>query len=589
MLLKVNGRDKQVGAGARLSEVIAGEPYTPGATLAVTRSTSSIQKETSEFEVVMSKGSFVIRLNDSPFAEVWRQNLAQIVGSGVRWQSLKVMAMGSFPTELEVDRERYHHSKNDCFFALGGFDNRSTYIMIAKVDHDGGYGVKDGRFGRVTRGRHLLREIKEGERILDIRPVVLQMSEKDAFATTGLDLVLEEGMAVDTYVHVDLDRRSPVSCEQLLVVSGDQRLNVTDRTFTYSGNSDRMDVSLVREHVEVREEGDVTVRSEGSFTGRVYFYRKRRQLSSAHNHVGKVTLGQELLRLAPQGSHITLLTTPSRIMTVGMTQGEAGRFLQARGLRQRRTGLTTDEAVVAEQEPELTMEIKDGEEVETFGVSPEKITVWELDDVHSPRTSHYVRKMTGLDHKPVGTLKVFFAFPDMPMITFYGNAKEASVLLPENPFGEESPRGQAAVTNMSRPNRGTIGIRLEGSPEFGPTGEERYGSNAFGMVLSDLNVMLKDVHDGDIIYLRERKADEEVAPVAPAPATRPMLDLDEIAEIARQAEFTEHAPPPGPFQGASTEASKKKGTRKASPKKETVKREATKKGGRPRAKTPKQE
>ncbi|NLT36995.1 MAG: methanogenesis marker 3 protein [Methanomassiliicoccus sp.] len=584
MLLKVNGKDKQVGEEARLSEAIAGEPYTPGAVIAVTRSTSSIQKETSEFEVVLSKGSFVIRLNDSRFAEVWRQNIGQIVGSSVRWQSTKVMAMGSFPTDLEVDRERYRYSKHDCYFSLGGFDNRTTYVMISKIDHEGSYGTKDGRFGRVTRGRHLIKEIDEGEVIKDIRPVVLELSEKDAIATTDLDLKLEEGMAVDTYVHVDLDPLSPVSCEQLLVISGEQRLDITDRTSTYSANSKRMDVSLVHEHVAVREEGDVTVRSEGSFTGRVYFYRRRRQLSPFHNHTGKVTLGLELLRLAPQGTFVTILTTPSRIMSVGMTQGEAGKFLESRGLRQKRTGLTGDDDVVAEQEPELTMEIRPGDEVETFGVRADKISVWELDDVNAPRTAHYVRKMTGLDHKPVGTMKVFFAHPEMPMITFFGNVKEASVLMPENPFGEESPRGQVAVTNMSRPNRGTIGIRLERSAEFGPTGEERYGSNVFGNILSDLSHMLKDVHDGDIIYLRERKEGEEIKTAA-APAPKPAFDLDEIAEIARQAEFAQHAPPPGPFQGGSAESSRKK----TGAEKGTAKKETAKKGGRPRAKRPKPE
>ena len=53
-------------------------------------------------------------------------------GSTVRWQSLKVMAMGSFPTDLEVDRERYRYSKYDCYFSLGGFDNRTTYVMVPR-------------------------------------------------------------------------------------------------------------------------------------------------------------------------------------------------------------------------------------------------------------------------------------------------------------------------------------------------------------------------------------------------------------------------------------------------------------------------
>jgi len=579
MFLKVNGKEKEVSENARLGEVIAGEPYEPGAMLAVTRSASSIQKETNEFELVTSKGSLFLRLNGSEFADRWRELVPQIIGSTVRWQSSKVLAVGSFPTTLEVDRGRYHYSKYDCYFSLGGFDNRSTYVMIAKIDHDGTYGTAEGKIGRITRGRHLLQEIDEGEKIIDIRPVVLELSEKDSFATNDLDLRLEDGMSVETCVRITLDRRSPISCEQFLVVAGSGRLDITDRTATYSANSKRMDVTLVPEHVEVRQEGDVTVRHEGAFTGRIYFYRKRRQLSPAHNLVGKVTAGHELIRLAPQGSYVTILTNPTRIMTIGMTQKDAQAFLEARGLKQKRTGLTDDTALVGEQEPELTMEIPDGAEVETFGVLPEKVSVWEFDDERAPKTSHYMRKMTGLDHKPIGTMKVFFTYPDMPMITFVGNAKEAAVLLPENPFEDDSPRGQVGVTNMSRPNRGTIGIRLEASPEFGPTGEERYGTNVAGRILSDIGVLMKDIKDGDIIYLRERRPGEEFKPQEAEAPTKQELSLDEISEIARMAEFVEHAPPAGPFQGAAGET----GERKASDKKKE------KKGGRPRAKRPKQE
>ena len=580
MLLKVNGKDKEVSAGARLAEAVAGEPYTLGAMVAITRSTSSIQKATNEFELVTSKGSLFFHLNGSEFAEAWRKMVPQMIGSTIRWQSSKLLAIGSFPSSLEVHRGEFHYSRYDCYFALGGFDNRTTYMMIAKVDHDGINGVRDGRFARVTRGRYLLTQFEEGEKVLEIRPVVLELSDKDAFSSNDMDLPLEEGMVVDTFVHVDLDPRSPISCEQFLVVTGSGKLMITDHTSTYAGNSSRMDVTLIPEHVEVRNEGDVTVRHQGSFTGRVYFYLKRRQLSPAHNRVARITSGQELIKLAPLGSTVTIISNPSRVMTIGMTQIEAREFLEARGLKQRRTGLGDDLALVVEQEPELTMEIRDGSEVETFGVLPEKVAVWDLDDANAPRSSHYIRKLTGIDHKPIGTMKVFFTYLDMPMITFVGNAKEASVLLPENPFVGESPRGQIAVTNMSRPNRGTIGIRLEGSSEFGPTGEERYGTNVAGTVASDLETLVSGIKDGDIVYLRERRSGEEFKTSA-APAKRAEVTLDEIAEIARQAEFMEHAPPSSPFLGASGET----GERSTPSKEKGIK----KKGGRPRAKRPKPE
>jgi putative methanogenesis marker protein 3 len=553
MWIRLNGRDVEVAEGTTLGDAIKGEPYLEGTQIALTRPASSIQKGTSEFEVSTPRGSFVIRIDGSEHARRFRELAPQLAGTTLRWKSSKVMAYGSFPTDLEVSRDRHEYSRYDCFFTLGGFDNNSTYIMISRLDQSGAYGVagNGGKFGKVTRGRFLLDRLREGDPILDIRPVVLELSETDAFLTTDLSTVLEDGMAVDTHVSVDLDRSSPIGCEQFLVVVGDGRLRITDRTETYSANSQRMDVTLVPENATVREVGDVTVRNSGTGTGRIYFYRERRQLSPNHSHVGKVTNGLGIVRMAHQGSEVTVVPNPSRIMSIGMTQAEAGEFLAAAGMVQKRTGLKDDDAIVAEQEPELTMEMRPGSEVETLGIRRDQVVLWEADDEGSPVTSHYVRKMTGLDHKPIGTMKVHFTFEGMPMITFVGNPSEAAVLLPEKSFSEEgSFRGQLAVTNMSRPNRGSIGIRLEDSEEFGPTGEEAYGTNVAGRIVSDLELMMKDIKDGDIIYIKESRRPG----AAPGP-------------VAHEAQ--------GPVEAPAAEGEEAEPPRK--------------KGGRPRAKRSKQE
>jgi len=95
------------------------------------------------------------------------------------------------------------------------------------------------------------------------------------------------------------------------------------------------------------------------------------------------------------------------------------------------------------------------------------------------------------------------------MITFEGNPREAADLIPEATFENVSARGDLGVTNMSRPNRGLIGIRLEESEEFGPTGEERYGTNIVGKLVSDLERLMDEVKDGDILYFRERKVEKK--------------------------------------------------------------------------------
>jgi putative methanogenesis marker protein 3 len=255
----------------------------------------------------------------------------------------------------------------------------------------------------------------------------------------------------------------------------------------------------------------VTVRHAGLGMGRIYFYKTRRQISPSHTRIGTVSKGLELLRAAPQGSKLTLITEPRRIMTIGMTQSEGQSFLDGFGLTQKRNGDSADDAIIVEQEPELTMEALHESVIETLGIRPEKINDIIIETEKAPQTARYVRKMIGLSHKPIGTMKVHFTFPDMPLITFDGNFGEAGSLVPENEFKEMSLRGEMAVTNMSRPNRGLIGIRLEGSDEFGPTGEERYGSNLFGKVASDLGRLIEGLHDGDIIYVREVKAEPPAA------------------------------------------------------------------------------
>lgn len=505
MIVKVNGEPLEAKEGSSLGDVLKGRPYQKGCFVAVIRSADLVKKETSEFEISTPKGRMILHLNDTAFASVFRRALDQISGKSVRWRTSKVLAVGAFPTDVKVSRGKHHYSRYDCFFTLGGFDNRTTYIMISRLDHDGEYGVEGGVFGRITIGRHVLQILDEGDRILEIKPVVLEMSAKDAFITNDMRMKVTDGMSIESYVGVKLNKNSPVNCEHFLVVTEKGTLPVTDRTETYVACSSNMDVSLVPEVISVRDEDSVTVRHEGAGMGRIYLYKVRRQLAPTHSNIGTVTKGKELLRLIPESKDLTIIPEPTRIMSIGMTQSDGQRFLEAAGLVQARKGEVGDDAMVVEQEPELTVEALAMKEVETLGVSAERINDLTFDDEKAPKTAHYIRKMTGLDHKPIGTMKVHFTYPDMPLVTFEGNAKEALDLVPEGTFGKESGKGEVAVTNMSRPNRGLIGLRLQASNEFGPTGEERYGTNVVGQIVSDVDQLMKDLKDGDVVYVREVK------------------------------------------------------------------------------------
>ena len=184
-----------------------------------------------------------------------------------------------------------------------------------------------------------------------------------------------------------------------------------------------------------------------------------------------------------------------------MTQAEGEEFLKSRGIKQVRVGDTSDDAIIAEQTPERTLTALSAGEVETLGVPRDRVFKIKLTD-KDPEGTHYFRKITGLSHKPIGSMKVQFTFEGLPMVTFYGDEMKGKNLYPTQPFKKVS-RGDIGLTNQARPHRGLIGIRLEASKDFGPTGEEAYGPNIIGKVDDDLDRMMDGLSEESIVYITE--------------------------------------------------------------------------------------
>lgn len=502
MIVTVNGKEKKLKAGSTLKTAISGEPYQKGSLIAVHLSEEKLVTETSDFSIETERGSMVLHLNDSPEAALWKRELiGRMSGINTRWVTHDIIAFGSFPTDIQVDRSEHMYRTYDCFLALGGFDNHTTYMMIARDDHSGCYGAGSGIIGRITVGRHIMDMMKEGDRIVSVRPMMSETSTENVKITDDLSFKLEDGYRVETCLRIKLDETSPESAEHALILSSGGSMNISQSTGSFIACTDDMDVRIPKEDCGVRDVGTVSVRHDGVGTGRLYIYKERRQLSQQHNTAGKVSSGLALLEHAAAGSKLTVATEPARALSVGMTQAEGCRFLEAAGIKQVRTGDTSDDAIIAEQTPEHTIiALREGE-VETFGVPRDRVFKVKLSD-KDPLSLHYFRKVTGLSHKPVGILKVQFTFEGLPMVTFYGDEERGKSLYPQDPF-KKVKRGDIGLTNQARPHHGLIGIRLEDSKEYGPTGEEPYGTNIVGSFVDDLDRLMDGLEEDAVVYITE--------------------------------------------------------------------------------------
>ena len=504
MKVIVNGKEKNLPDKATLKDALEGEHYVKGTLVSVHMSTERLVKESEDFEIVTDQGNIVIHLDEGRDAEIWRSMIPKMSDLSLRWATEKIDAFGSFATDIPPEKKERMYRRYDCFFSLGGNDNQTTYFMIAKDDHKWTYGAGAGRIGRITKGRHVLMMFQEGDRIIEVKPLVSEETSDNVIVTTDMKQKLEDGYRVDTHVAVELDQSSPESAEHLLILASKGYINISDATGSYAACSDDQDITIAEEDKKVRDKGIVTVRSQGVGLGRILFYRERRQLSQSHNCAGKVIGGYPIISMARAGDTVSVVMEPPRLLSVGMTQKEATKFLESRGVKQKRTGDTSDDAIVVEQTPERTIDALKAGEVETFAVKKEKIFRISLNRAKSPLSVHYFEKVTGLSHKPIGMLKVFFTFDEMPMITFEGDKSRAHTLYPDDPF-KKCKRGDIGVTNQVRPQAGMIGIRLVDDKTYGPTGEEGYGTNIFGRFEDDLDRFMKDVDDEQVVYITEEK------------------------------------------------------------------------------------
>jgi putative methanogenesis marker protein 3 len=511
MLVKVNGDEIELPDGSTIKDAINASkaPYIEGCVLGVVKGKEEVERHVNKYSFKTTRGSIIIELlPDCPpsLLETWKNQYKEFENLRIRWTTTNEVALGPITTDLTPTRDEHEYHTWDVILSLSGFTAEATHIILSKENHRAVYGApadNKGVFARVVGGKKTIMEITDDDVVKSVKPVVERKSIIKSAAITKLETVVSEGNEIFTYVLVVPSNKSPSSVEHLYALSEKGELHVDYESDSFVGFYGLQGLEKEPEYIDQRRRGTVTLRNKGTGIGRIYVYREDRVSTPTHTIIGHITKGIQLIDIAGNDDRITVKIIPERIMTLSMTQKEAGELLKSRGIEQIREGSEDDDAVVVIQEPRYTMGIIDQKQVKTMGIPEDKIVYIDLNE-KAPRSSWYFKKITGLLDSPVGSLDVLFAFPGMKVMMFKGNPLESKNLIPENSPQDYVKAGEIGITNMSRRQIGVVGVRFENNDEFGPTGEPFQGTNIIGNIVKGIE-NLEKFKQGDTVYVARRK------------------------------------------------------------------------------------
>lgn len=510
MLIKVNGEEMEVDDGSTIGEVIelSNAPYSPGSILCLIRGKKELEKNISKYKIKTDKGSIIIELSDdeeaSPLTDFWKENYGLFDNLNIRWSTSSEIAIGPVVTDLEPTPDEYKYYEGDVVLSLSSFSNESTHLILIKENVTNVYSVppyNKGIFAKIIGGKKTLDLLTEQDSVIAIEPIVERSVSMDSSSISDLNAVLEEGNELYTYVSVDIDEDSPVCAEHLFSLINEGKIKVNFDSNSFLGFYKLEGIGKPKEDITPRNKGTITVRNEGKGVGRIYVYRENRVLAPSHTTVGHIKNGMELIDIARENDYITVISEQQRIMTLNTTQAEANKLLSSLGIKQIRDGVTDDDALIVSQTPHYTIDIIKEGKVFTKGINKDELCAIELTD-DAPRSTWYLKKLSGLAENPIGSLKVHFSVPGMKIVIFQGDNSSAKGLIPENIPKDVVKAGEIGITSMAAKNVGLIGVRFEDNNEFGPTAESFAATNIVGKICCNFEVLEK-LKDGDVLYVTE--------------------------------------------------------------------------------------
>ena len=501
--IHVDGERREVDAGSTLGSILPKHPE--GCAVAVIRPATQQQAETKNLAISTTAGEIALELAGSTPAFLESSEI--ISHLALHWEDRNAAAFGSFPSGIRPARKPHLYERGDVILGCGGYEKERSYLLFSKTRHSADHGADEtgGVIGRVVSGRAVLDRWTTGDRITKIEPVISWADTSRSFTTTDMNLILDGGIQVVTFVRVMAQGFAPdritteaaASVEHLLIALESGRFVVGRATTTHILDERAFGTDVPAQYKHPRREGTVTVRTNGSLRGGIYIYRADVPSSPSHSIVGQVVHGIELAKLAKDMDVFVIDVQPQRIDLLGLPLDTAKRCALARGFT---LNVDKDDAsrIIVSQEPGTTLDVLN-ERVATVTTAPlTKVIDIELDDAKAPVSCDVFRRITGLKEHDAGMMPAFFTFDDV--FLFKPAIPPGIAIYPENCPVIEAQAAALAITNDSRKGAGLVGVRLSANKEFGPTSEPFEGTNIIGRVID--TEKLKAIKELEMVYIR---------------------------------------------------------------------------------------
>jgi len=482
-------------------------PYVKGSLIAIGKRERKVTHHPTRFALSTTKGDIIFETAGRKWVETILRGLS---GHPLNVYSADAncLTIGSFDVRAKGKYREYELKEGDVFIDLAGMEAKNARLALSKRQHTAFYSMIGGRpIGHVVAGGRILRKLTVKDTI-QLHPLASATLRDEYIKTSDLRIkVKDDGTRIYSHAQARLFSETPESAELFFSAVSSGYMRVKRSTGSYVSFTGLRGIKIHERNTIQRRRSLISLRNTGKGQGQIFVYKRPRSCIESHTVIGEINRGMVLFDLADTNDMVSIQVSPTQIRTVGLTQKEAEEKLSASGLKQVRKREIGDEAIVVCQNPPCTLEcIKTGF-VETFGARPEELVKITLYESGAPESVEYFRVVSGLAFDPVGSLEILYPyFPQVGMVLLRGDSKKATnmKLDPENTPLNVSRKGEIGITNSVKvKTMGMIGVRIDESKEFGPSGEAFDATNIIGRIDEDQLEKIKKKKGMDKVFITE--------------------------------------------------------------------------------------